>query len=157
MALNKLFQQFTKGSGDASQMAGQMPSAADAEIMRGEGTADQSSVSEVNAKPLNPIEKGILEEEVIETLRNIYDPEIPVNIYDMGLIYELTVSKDRFVDIKMTLTSPGCPVAGTLPPEVQNKVAAVEGISGANVELVWEPTWSMDFMSEDARLELGFF
>ncbi len=110
-----------------------------------------------DAKPLNPVERGMLEEEIIEALRTVYDPEIPVNIYDMGLIYEIDVQNDRFIDLKMTLTSPGCPVAGTLPGEVQRKVETVEGVTGASVELVWEPTWTMEMMSEDARLELGFF
>jgi len=107
--------------------------------------------------PLNPVEVGILEEEVIETLRTIYDPEIPVDIYELGLIYNIEISKDAFVKIEMTLTSPGCPVAGTLPPEVENKVAKVTGVKGAKVEIVWEPAWSMDKMSEEARLELGFY
>ena len=110
-----------------------------------------------DAKPLNPVERGMLEEEIIEALRTVYDPEIPVNIYDMGLIYEIDVQNDRFIDVKMTLTSPGCPVAGTLPGEVQRKIESVEGVTGASVELVWEPTWTMEMMSEDARLELGFF
>ncbi len=109
------------------------------------------------AKLTNPIDKGLLEEEIIEAMRQCYDPEIPVNIYDMGLIYEIDIDKDRFVNVEMTLTSPGCPVAGTLPPDVERRVAAVEGVSGAKVTVVWEPTWTMDMMSEDAKLELGFF
>ena len=106
---------------------------------------------------LNVIETGILEEEVIATLKTIYDPEIPVDIYELGLIYEIDIDKEGFCKIDMTLTSPGCPVAGTLPPEVENKVAKVEGITGAKVKIVWEPTWSMDRMSEEAKLDLGFF
>jgi FeS assembly SUF system protein len=106
---------------------------------------------------LNPIEIGILEEEVIAKLKTCYDPEIPVDIYELGLIYEIDVTKDAFVNIKMTLTSPGCPVAGSLPPDVERKAASAEGVKGAKVELVWEPPWSMDMMSEDAKLELGFF
>jgi FeS assembly SUF system protein len=106
---------------------------------------------------LNPVERGLLEEEIIEALRTVYDPEIPVNIYDMGLIYEIDVNAKGFVEIKMTLTSPGCPVAGTLPPDVQRKVCNVEGVTGANVTLVWEPTWNLEMMSEEARLELGFY
>lgn len=106
---------------------------------------------------LNPIETGILEEEIIETLKTCYDPEIPVDIYELGLIYEIDVDKEGFVKIDMTLTSPGCPVAGTLPPEVERKVAAVEGVTGAKVSVVWDPPWSMDRMSEEAKLDLGFF
>ena len=98
-----------------------------------------------------------VEAEVIEALRLVYDPEIPVNIYELGLIYEVDVDNHGFVDIAMTLTSPACPVAGTLPGEVENKVRQVEGVSNVHVELVWEPPWSMDRMSEEARLELGFF
>jgi FeS assembly SUF system protein len=106
---------------------------------------------------LNVIETGILEEEVIATLKNIYDPEIPVDIYELGLIYEINIDKEGFCNIDMTLTSPGCPVAGTLPPEVEQKVSKVEGITGAKVKIVWEPTWTMDRMSEEAKLDLGFF
>ncbi len=98
-----------------------------------------------------------LEAEVIEALRNIYDPEIPVNIYDLGLIYEVTADQDGVVNIQMTLTSPACPVAGSLPGEVQAKARQVEGVSDAKVELVWDPAWNMDMMSEEAKLELGFF
>jgi len=98
-----------------------------------------------------------IEAEVIEALRTVYDPEIPVNIYEMGLIYEIDVDEYGAVDIDMTLTSPACPVAGTLPGEVEAKVRQVEGVSDVHVELVWNPPWSMDRMSEEARLELGFF
>jgi FeS assembly SUF system protein len=98
-----------------------------------------------------------IEAEVIEVLRNVYDPEIPVNIYELGLIYEINVDDYGHVDIKMTLTSPACPVAGSLPGEVENKARTVPGVSDVRVELVWEPSWSMDMMSEEARLELGFF
>ena len=98
-----------------------------------------------------------IEAEVVEALRNVYDPEIPVNIYDLGLIYDIDVDEYGVVDIEMTLTSPACPVAGSLPGEVEAKVRAVEGVSDVTVELVWEPAWSMDRMSEEAKLELGFF
>ena len=99
----------------------------------------------------------MIEAEVIEALREVYDPEIPVNIYELGLIYEIEVDEYGVVEIDMTLTSPACPVAGTLPGEVENKVRQVPGVSDVHVELVWEPAWSMDRMSEDAKLELGFF
>jgi FeS assembly SUF system protein len=98
-----------------------------------------------------------IEAEVIEMIRTIYDPEIPVNIYEMGLIYEIDVDEYGVVDIKMTLTSPACPVAGSLPGDVEQKVRQVEGVTDVQVKLVWEPSWSMDLMSEDAKLELGFF
>jgi len=106
---------------------------------------------------LSPIEISLLQGEVIEHLRSVYDPEIPVNIYDMGLIYDIDVSPMGVVEIQMTLTSPGCPVAGTLPPEVREKAAAVPGVTEAKVELVWEPPWNMDMMTDEAKLELGMY
>jgi FeS assembly SUF system protein len=96
-----------------------------------------------------------LKERIVETLRTVFDPEIPVNIYDLGLIYEIEVSAKGVVDVKMTLTSPACPVAGSLPPEVEAKVAAVEGVQSARVELVWDPPWSQEKLSEAAKLQLG--
>ena len=98
-----------------------------------------------------------IEAEVIEALRNVYDPEIPVNIYELGLIYEIDVDEYGYVLIRMTLTSPACPVAGTLPGDVERMARGVPGVTDVRVELVWEPAWSMDMMSEEARLELGFF
>ncbi len=99
----------------------------------------------------------MVEAEILEALREVYDPEIPVNIYDLGLIYDVNVDEDGMVDIEMTLTSPACPVAGILPGQVEQKVREVPGVADVTVELVWEPAWSMDRMSEEARLELGFF
>jgi len=96
-----------------------------------------------------------LRERVIDVLRDIYDPEIPVNIYELGLIYAVDIADDWRVTIKMTLTSPHCPVAETMPGEVEVRANAVEGTNGVVVELVWEPAWSMDLMSDEARLELG--
>ncbi|MCA0445693.1 MAG: SUF system Fe-S cluster assembly protein [Bacteroidetes bacterium] len=94
---------------------------------------------------------------VIDVLKTIYDPEIPVNIYDLGLIYEVNVEALSFVRIKMTLTAPACPVAGTLPGEVQEKVKSVAGVADAQVDLVWEPNWSKEMMSEEARLMLNLW
>ncbi len=96
-----------------------------------------------------------LVETVVETLKSIYDPEIPVNIYEIGLIYNIDIDEAAKVDIKMTLTSPMCPVAETLPPEVETKVRDAEGISDAKVEVVWEPPWTMEKMTEAAKLQLG--
>lgn len=96
-----------------------------------------------------------LKEKIIIQLKTVFDPEIPVNIYDLGLIYEVNVSEDQDVDIKMTLTTPGCPVAATFPGMVEDKVREVEGVSEVNVELVWEPPWTQERMTEAARLELG--
>jgi FeS assembly SUF system protein len=101
-------------------------------------------------------ESSELEQSVIGVLRTIYDPEIPVDIYELGLIYDVDISSDGSVSIKMTLTSPACPVAGSLPGEVETKVLSVPGIEKVDVELVWDPPWDMDKMSEGAKLELGF-
>ena len=98
-----------------------------------------------------------LKQQIIETLKTIFDPEIPVNIYEIGLIYEVTVDDDANAHVLMTLTSPMCPVAESLPPEVEEKVAAVDGVASATVEVTWDPPWDPEMMSEAAKLELGFF
>ena len=96
-----------------------------------------------------------LETQVIKALKTCYDPEIPVNIYELGLIYGVQVDASGSVDIKMTLTSPNCPVAGSLPREVETKIRAVPGVTDVKVELVWEPVWNPSNMSEAAKLTLG--
>ena len=96
-----------------------------------------------------------LQERVLEALKTVRDPEIPVNLVDLGLIYELMVRRDGTVYIEMTLTTPACPVAGSLPGQVQQAVAAVEGVSDVRVKLVWTPPWSRDRMTDEAKLELG--
>lgn len=98
-----------------------------------------------------------LKEEVITALKAVFDPEIPVNIYDLGLIYDIAIQEKNHVHIQMTLTSPGCPVAQTFPGTVEQAVNQVEGVGDCTVELVWEPTWTQERMSEVARLELGMF
>ena len=96
-----------------------------------------------------------LEEKIIEQLRTVFDPEIPVNIYDLGLIYKIDIQDSGAVDIDMTLTAPGCPVAQTFPGVVENKVKEVDGVESAHVELVWDPPWSQDNMTDDVKLQLG--
>jgi FeS assembly SUF system protein len=108
-------------------------------------SADRARQSEVDA----------LGERVIDVLRTVYDPEIPVNIFELGLIYKVDIDDDNHVRIGMTLTSPACPVAGSLPGEVETKVGEVEGVRGATVELVWDPPWNPSMMTEEAQLELG--
>ena len=98
-----------------------------------------------------------LRDRVVAALETVYDPELPVNIHDLGLIYELNVAEAGDVSIKMTLTTPNCPVAGSLVEEVRKKVAAVPGVSAARVDLVWEPPWDKSRLSEAAALELGLF
>jgi FeS assembly SUF system protein len=97
-----------------------------------------------------------LEKDVIDMIRTCYDPEIPVNIYELGLIYEVNINENRDVQIVMTLTSPSCPVAETLPPDVEEKIKTVEGVNSAKVEITFEPAWEQSMMSEEAKLELGF-
>jgi FeS assembly SUF system protein len=92
---------------------------------------------------------------IIEEIKKIYDPEIPVNIYELGLIYKIEVDKENRVNIDMTLTSPNCPVAESLPKKVKDNIMRVEGVSEVNLNLVWEPPWSRDKMSETAKLELN--
>ena len=97
-----------------------------------------------------------IEAEVVEVLKTCFDPEIPVDIYALGLIYDIQVNEEQAVDVTMTLTSPMCPVAGSLPPEIQQKIEVqVERASEVKVEVVWDPAWSTDLMSEAAKLELG--
>lgn len=96
-------------------------------------------------------------EAVVEALRTVYDPEIPVNIYDLGLIYTLDIAEDGSVAIDMTLTAPACPVAGELPMQVAESVAEVEGVGEVSVRLVWDPLWSVERMSEEAKMALGMF
>lgn len=111
--------------------------------------------SDSEPKALTSIEKSLFESEVIEAIREVYDPEIPVNVYDLGLIYEVNVDDQKNVHVLMTLTSPACPVAGTLPEEVEAAVRAVPGVGRASVELTWEPPFGIERMSEDVRLMLG--
>ena len=122
---------------------------------------NESSSTVKPATPSDPktesTESNEITSKIIDAIKTCYDPEIPVNIYELGLIYNIDVSPEGSVDIKMTLTSPACPAAGTLPPEVESKVAMVEEVTSAKVEVVWEPTWTPDKMTEGAKLELGMF
>jgi len=104
---------------------------------------------------MESINQTIVEAEVIEALRTCFDPEIPVNIYEMGLIYDLKASPEGMVSIQMTLTSPHCPAVQSLPAEIESKVRAVAGVSDVKIDLVWEPPWDPSKMSEAARLQLG--
>ena len=98
-----------------------------------------------------------LEAQIVAAIETCYDPEIPVNIYELGLIYRIDIQDGGAVEIDMTLTSPACPAAGSLPPEVESKVGAIEGVESVKVEVVWEPTWTPEKMTEAAKLQLGMF
>lgn len=102
------------------------------------------------------MDKKQLEQKVIDVLKSCYDPEIPVDIYELGLIYEIKISDNAEADILMTLTSPNCPVAESLPQEVENKVSFLPELTSAKVTITFEPPWTKDMMSEEAQLELGF-
>jgi len=116
------------------------------------GTGDQPQVG-----PADPALTAELQGPIIEVIKTVFDPEIPVDVYELGLIYDVIVDAERRVLIRMTLTSPACPSAQQLPSEVRYKVKAVEGVSDAAVEIVWEPPWDKDRMSDAAKLQLGSF
>lgn len=125
--------------------------------------ANESLVTSVSDSPatdvLSATEHGdgtSVQDKVVEALTSVFDPEIPVNIYELGLIYDVDVAQDGEVTVTMTLTAPNCPVAGSLPGEVQDKIAAIPGVTKAQVNLVWEPAWTPERMSEAAKLELGW-
>ncbi len=125
-------------------------------------TVDKAAevATEATAEATAPAEPAVnrthLEGRVIEAISSIFDPEIPVNIYELGLIYDIEITPQADVVIEMTLTSPACPVAGSLPGDVEKAVAAAEGVRAADVRLVWDPPWTPDRMTEGAKLELGF-
>lgn len=104
---------------------------------------------------LTPIETNLIEAQVTEELKTIFDPEIPVNIHELGLIYEVNCDDKGEVRIIMTLTTPGCPVAGSLPLDVEDAARSVSGVTNVKVDVVWDPPWTMDRMSDEAKLELG--
>jgi FeS assembly SUF system protein len=105
----------------------------------------------------DPVKMAEIRPLVLDALSTVFDPEIPVNIKEMGLIYDVLVDKDGRVGVRMTLTAPACPAAQSLPVEVRDKAAAVPGVTGAKVEIVWEPPWTKEMMSEAAKLQLGLW
>lgn len=107
--------------------------------------------------PLSPTQVQDIEDKVAAALKTCFDPEIPVNIHELGLIYGVSVDPSGNVSVRMTLTSPACPAAGSLPPEVQAKVSAIPGVREAKVEVVWDPPWTQDRMTDAAKLQLGLF
>ncbi|MCC6865278.1 MAG: SUF system Fe-S cluster assembly protein [Ignavibacteria bacterium] len=119
------------------------------------GSLQDSLQSDVNETV--KMDKTVLNEAVLEALRSVYDPEIPVNIYELGLIYSVDISETGKVEIEMTLTSPACPVAGSLPPEVEDKVRSIPGVTECTVRVVWDPPWGMHMMSEEAKLQLNLY
>jgi FeS assembly SUF system protein len=120
-----------------------------------EADNQQTDQPSTGQPPSDEIDVGLVKAEIIETLRTVYDPEIPVNIYDLGLIYDVDVKPTGRVYITMTLTTPACPVAGSLPPHVEMAASTVEGVTDCRVNLVWDPPWTPDRMSEAAKLRLN--
>lgn len=116
---------------------------------------DSNPPANMPTEPLNSIQKSLLESQIVEGIREVYDPEIPVNVYDLGLIYDIIVKEDATVDIRMTLTSPACPVAESLPGEVETAVRRVPGVKDVALELTWDPPFTIDMISEDIKLMLG--
>ncbi len=105
---------------------------------------------------MDAAEKKVLEDKVIDAIKECYDPEIPVNIWELGLIYEINVGDDPIVNVRMTLTAPGCPAARSLPIEVHDRIAEIPEVKDVNIEIVWDPPWTPEMMSQEAKLELGF-
>ena len=127
--------------------------------MTADATAKTQDATEAQEKvsTIPPDELARLSDDVIAALKTVYDPEIPADIFELGLVYKIDIEDDRMVKIVMTLTAPGCPVAGEMPGWVENAVGAVEGVSGVVVEMTFDPPWTPDRMSEEARLELNMF
>ena len=138
-----------------------LPSSAKVDQLRSEFQQERAAVA-TQPQPSTPtalpasIERKLLEGKIIEAIRQVYDPEIPVNVYELGLIYKIDIAEDNSVKITMTLTAPGCPVAGSLPAEVGRRVETVPEVKDAEVVLTWEPAWDKSMMSEAAQMQLGF-
>jgi len=119
-------------------------------------TINQAQVTAQESQPGQAREQS-LKEKVIEVMKTVFDPEIPVNVWELGLVYDIRVDADAAVVVQMTLTSPMCPVAGSLPPEVEQKVRAIPGVTSGKVDLVWDPPWNPSMMSEAAKLQLNMY
>lgn len=144
----------------AQMMAEDHPAAAHYNPYLWQGSMEADAEEGTQAVAGAPLPEGTppaSEDEVVAALRSVYDPEIPVNIYDLGLIYEKEIAKDGTINIVMTLTAPACPVAGQMPGMVANAVAELEGAGEVTVTLTWDPPWTKEMMSEDAMLALGIF
>ena len=119
-------------------------------------TINQAQVTAQESQPGQAGEQS-LKEKVIEVMKTVFDPEIPVNVWELGLVYDIRVDADAAVVVQMTLTSPMCPVAGSLPPEVEQKVRAIPGVTSGKVDRVWDPPWNPSMMSEAAKLQLNMY
>jgi FeS assembly SUF system protein len=122
-----------------------------------EGGPHIPSIGDNTGSAINEAELQRLTHDIIAAIKTVYDPEIPSDVYEIGLIYRIDIDDNRMVDIQMTLTAPGCPVAGEMPGWVENAVSSVEGVSGVRVEMVFDPPWSPDRLSEEAQVALGWY
>ena len=122
-----------------------------------ETTPEAAANSVVSASTIPADEVARLTDDIVSALKTVYDPEIPADIYELGLVYKIDIEDDRSVKIDMTLTAPGCPVAGEMPGWVENAVGAVEGVSGVEVNMTFDPPWSPDRMSEEAQVAVGWY
>lgn len=122
--------------------------------MSAEETSEEQAVT---ASSIPPLELARLSDDIVTALKTVYDPEIPADIFELGLIYKVDIDDDRLVKIDMTLTAPGCPVAGEMPGWVENAVSTVEGVSGVEVAMTFDPPWTPDRMSEEARVAVGWY
>ena len=129
----------------------------DAKLTTETETAAAPANGVVSASAIPADELARLTDDIVSALKTVYDPEIPADIYELGLIYKIDIEDDRMVKIQMTLTAPGCPVAGEMPGWVQNAVGAVEGVSDVEVEMTFDPPWSPDRMSEEAQVAVGWY
>ncbi|NTJ42262.1 SUF system Fe-S cluster assembly protein [Agrobacterium larrymoorei] len=120
-------------------------------------SAPDAAPTPAKASSIKPDELARLSDDVIAALKTVYDPEIPADIFELGLVYKIDIEDDRMVKIVMTLTAPGCPVAGEMPGWVENAVGAVEGVSGVTVEMTFDPPWTPDRMSEEAQVAVGWY
>ena len=139
----------------ANSLGDPMEHAARTQTPENAGEAPAAAAGSTSA--IAPEELARLTDDIVAALKTVYDPEIPADIYELGLIYRIDIEDDRMVRIEMTLTAPGCPVAGEMPGWVQNAVGAVEGVSGVEVDMVFDPPWSPDRMSEEAQVAVGWY
>jgi FeS assembly SUF system protein len=127
----------------------------DAQVTGGDGTAPNQPA--IQASAISPDELERLSGDIVQALKTVYDPEIPADIYELGLIYKVDIDDSRYVTVDMTLTAPGCPVAGEMPVWVEDAVGAVQGVSGVKANIVFDPPWSTDRMSDEAKVAIGWW
>ena len=140
---------------DTAVSADTMTPAATSASLESDASGESAAPSQASAIPADELAR--ITDDIVSALKTVYDPEIPADIYELGLIYKIDIEDDRTVKIKMTLTAPGCPVAGEMPGWVQNAVGAVEGVSDVEVEMTFDPPWSPDRMSEEAQVAVGWY